>query len=265
MIREHSVVEIVSATLAGAQQVIIPTLAYAIAFIASVACLFWAATALPNNTAGSIGFIVTAAAALFAHSLFSASMSRALLPSAGGIASSAWKLSLAWILVMVVAAILATSIVLFFSLIGSSLGVVSGESGQDITDMAAQMRQSGTFYPLFALFLLTLLGVVWFAVRMMLFATATATRDAVHVFRTWAWTKGHFSGLALGMLAFIALPVAALSYAAAVVIKATPLVADPALAAGTSAAISAILLVPAFWLAHGFTAFAVNHLAPDGV
>ena len=96
---------------------------------------------------------------------------------------------------IVIAAIAFSIVVLFFSLIGASLGAGSGEPGQNITDMTDQMRENGTFWPLFVIFIATLFGLFWFAVRLMTFAAASATRGAVHVFRTWYWTKGAFAVL----------------------------------------------------------------------
>ena len=254
--------EIVSATLTGARRIMWPTLGHAALFVVSIAVLFWSAIALPERSLGSVSFAALTAATLFAYCVFSAAMHRALVPSSGGLFAAAWKLLLAWMLILVVAAIGATMIVLFFSLIGSSLGVVSGESGQDITDMTAQMRAGGTFYPLFALFMATLVGVFWFAVRMMLFAAATVSRGAVHVFRSWAWTKGHFFVLAAGMATFVILPVIALSYAAGAATTFVPQgIGEPA-AAGLSAGLTAIALTPAAWLGHGFAAHALSALAP---
>lgn len=257
--------EMLSATLIGARQIVQPTLGFAALFMAAIGFLFWSALALPESMLGSIAFAALTAATLFAHSLASASMYRSLLPSQGGLIKAAWKLTLAWLLIMVVAAIGATMIVLFFSLIGSSLGVVSGETGQDIADMTAQMRDGGTFYPLFILFLMTLFGVFWFAVRMMLFAGGTATFGRVHVFRAWPWTKGHFLGLATGMVLFIILPVIVLSYVSLLVTDPVPETLDPAVRSGLTAVLTAIVLLPAAWLGHSFVAQALKALAPkDG-
>ncbi|MEO0608291.1 MAG: hypothetical protein AAFY82_08660, partial [Pseudomonadota bacterium] len=138
------------------------------------------------------------------------------------------------------------------------LGVASGEAGQDISDMAAQMRESGTFWPLFVVFVVTLFGVFWFAVRMMLFASSSATRGSVHVFRTWYWTKGHFRMLGPALIVLIVLPIAGFSSAAAII--AAPLT-NPAL---NTAAVSALML-PTAWLGHGFAAAIYNRLAPEQV
>ena len=244
-----------AATVSGAGQVAIPTLGYAAGFVGATVLMMWGAGALPETTAGTIGFLLVVAASIAAHSLFSAVMYRRLVPSEGTLPNAVWKLTFAWALIVVVAAILATAIVLFFSLIGSSLGVVSGEAGQDITDMTAQMRAGGTFYPLFALFLLTLLGVFWFTVRMMLFAVASASRGAVHVFRTWSWTKGHAFPMALGALVFIVAPISVLGTIAANLV-------DGGMHIAVSTGIVVLLQVPAAWLGHAFAAAVYVRLSP---
>lgn len=254
-----SIPETFLAALTGARQVAMTTLAYAFGFVVAVALMVWGAEALPETMAGSLGFLILTVLAMAAYCLFSAAMYRCLVSSAGTLGMAAGKLVLAWILVFVIAAILATAFVLFFSLIGSSLGVVSGEEGQDITDMTAQMRESGTFYPLSVVFMLTLFGVLWFAVRMMLFGVATAARGTVHVFRTWAWTKGHAVPMAVGALVFAVAPVIVLGYASANVAGVLSLSNNAVLAAG----LAAIFQVPAAWLGHGFAATIYTRLAPS--
>ncbi len=255
-----SISETFAATLAGLRQIAGPTAGPAGLFAVSVGIMVWAAEALPETAIGTLTFYSMVAFAVLAHSLFSAAMYRRLVPSAGTLWTSVWKLTLAWMLIIVIAAILATAMVLFFSLIGSSLGVVSGEAGQDITDMTAQMRDSGTFYPLFALFLLALLGVFWFAVRMMLFAVATVGRGAVHVFRTWSWSKGHVLPMAAGMILFMIVPAIVLGYGAAGLINALPGLQSAAMAAG----FAVLLQVPAAWLGHSFSAAIYARIAPAG-
>lgn len=253
-----SIPELFSATLTGVRQIAVPTAGPALVFSLAVGAMFWGAEALPETTAGSFGFYLLVVIAVLAHSLFSASMYRTLVQTTGTLWTSVWKLTLAWMLMIVIVAILATALVLFFSLIGSSLGVVSSEPGQDIIDMTAQMREGGTFYPLFGLFLLALLGVFWFAVRMMLFAAATVARGAVHVFRTWAWTKGYVLPLSVGMVALIAVPVIALGYAA----NGLTGLLSSLQSGAVSAVIACLIQVPAAWFGHSFAAAVYNRIAP---
>jgi len=246
-----------------AARLIAPSLPFAALFVVAAGILVWAAGALPDGSASFAFFSALTFAALFAHALFSAAMYRATLSPARGLLHSAWKLTLAWMLVMIVASIGAVMILLFFSLIGASLGVVSGEAGQEITDMTAQMRAGGTFWPLFAVLVMTLFGLFWFAVRMMLFAGATVIRSQVHVFRSWSWTKGYFRILAPLMIVLIIVPVTLLTAAAHGVSDAVIGVADTPVKAGLSAALSVLILLPSAWLGHGFAVSALARLLPE--
>ena len=250
-------------SLSRTARLIVPTGPFALLFVAATGILVWAAAALPYGGAGFALFAGLSFVALFAHSLFSAAMYRATLTPAGGLMHGAWKLTLAWLLIMVVASIGATIILLFFSLIGASLGVVSGEAGQEITDMTAQMHEGGTFWPLFALFVMTLFGVFWFAVRMMLFAGATVIRSQVHVFRSWSWTKGHFFILAPLTLILLIAPFAVLSVVATHLSGYIIGAAVTPLQAGLTAAITVLLLLPSAWLGHGVVSSAMARLMPD--
>lgn len=257
-----SITSLFQDSLNRAGRVIVPSLPFGLLFIAASGVIVWAAGALPEGSGGSFAFVCVAFATLFAHSLFSASMYRALLPHQGSLLSSAWKLTLAWMLVMVVAAIGGSIIVLFFSLIGASFGVVSGEQGQEITDMAAQMREGGTFWPLFAVFIATLFGVFWFAVRLMLFAGASSVRGQVHVFRTWYWTKGHFRSLGPLMITLILVPVLALSWVAQSITAALIARPETPVELALSTGLVSLILLPSAWLGHGFAASALDRLAP---
>ena len=250
-------------SLARTRQLIAPSLPFAALFVGVTTLLFWGAGALPGGGAGFIVFVSLTGFWLFSHSLFSVSMYQAVLPPDRGMLSTAWKLSLAWLLIIVIAAIGATMIILFFSLIGASLGVVSGETGQEITDMTQQMHANGTFWPLFAIFILTLFGVFWFAVRMMLFAAATSARGTVHVFRTWFWTKGAFSTLAPAMVALVAVPVMGLSYIGLIITNAALGPPETSLETGFYAGLLMLISVPGAWLGHGFAAAAFAALAPE--
>lgn len=258
-----SIIELLQDSFRRTARLIAPSFPFAMGFVLVTGVLVWAAGALPDGGASFALFSSLAFVALFTHSLFSASMFRATLGTAGSLLRGAWKLTLAWLLIVVVAAIGGAIILLFFSLIGASLGVVSGEAGQEITDMTAQLRQGGTFWPLFALFMMTLAGLFWFAVRMMLFAGATVNRGQVHVFRSWSWTKGHFTNLAPLMIAFIIVPLAVSSSVAMTISDAVLGAADTPVKAGLSAALIALILLPGFWLGHGFSASALARLLPE--
>ena len=255
--------DILTDTIERTPRLIAPSAGFAALFVGAVGVLIWAAATLPDGGTGFLVFSALFFVTLYIHSLFSASMYQAVLPTETGLLASASKLSLAWVLVIVIAAIAGSIIVLFFSLIGASLGAGAGEPGQNINDMTAQMRENGTFWPLFAVFLATLFGLFWFAARLITFAAASATRGAVHVFRTWYWTKGVFAVLGPAVLVFVFGPmILALWLAttlASVLLAGTGSAAEQVLAG----LIGVICQLPAAYLGHGFAASVFERLAPD--
>lgn len=244
-------------------RLIAPSFPFAILFVVATGGMVWAAAILPETTAGTSAFFAVVFATLFAHNLFSASMYRAVLESHGGLVASAWKLTLAWLLMIVVIAIGSSMIVLFFALIGASLGVASTEVGEGVTDITVEMQANGTFWPLFGLFVATLFGVFWFAVRIILFASATTVRNQVHVFRTWYWTKGHVRALAPLMIGLIAIPVILLSFGATMLVSALLGPAETPFDVGVSTALVSLVLLPSAWLGHGFAAAVFARLEQD--
>ena len=252
---------VLTGTLERTPRLIAPSAAYAALFLVAVGVLIWGAAALPEGGSGFVAFSALFIGTLFAHSLFSASMYHAVLPTRFGLFGSAWKLTLAWILVIVIAAIAFSIVVLFFSLIGASLGAGSGAPGQNITNMTDQMRENGTFWPLFAVFIATLFGLFWFAVRLMVFAAASATRGAVHVFRTWYWTKGAFAVLGPAAILLIVLPMIAAFWISDVLVAAV----SPGMTTDTqlilAGLIGAVCQLPAAYIGHGFAATVYTHLS----
>lgn len=258
-----SISDIIKTSWNGAIRVVAPTLLFAVAFALVAGLLAWSAGVLPDGVLGTTVFTALVLATFYARCLFSAAMYRQLLPPVGSITRAASHLLWSWMLIIVVAAIMGTIVLLFFSLIGSSLGVASGGDGQGITDMTREMREAGTFYPLFALFVLTLLGIVWFAVRIMLFSVATVARGAVHVFRTWYWTKGHLRVLLPGALLFVVLPfVFSCMLGNALLAAMMPEGGSPEIA-GLGAALYLFILTPAAWLGHSFSAAVLEKLVPQ--
>mgnify|MGYP001799342537 CR=1 FL=1 len=255
--------QIVKQSLDRAKRLVVPSLPYAAGFIVTLGALIWAANVLPDGGSGFALFSVLTFATLYIHNLYSVSMYHAVLPAETGIFHAAWKLSLAWILIIVIAAIAGSMITLFFALIGASLGVGTSDDVANISDMTAQMRGSGTFWPLFLLFLATLFGIFWFAVRIMTFAAATATRGRVHVLRTWYWTKGYFRNLGPAMLLLVVIPLMVLTYLGGLVSGALIGVPSTPTEAGVSTAIVMVVLLPSAWIGHGFAVTVFELLAPE--
>ena len=98
---------------------------------------------------------------------------------------------------------------------------------------------------------------------MMTFAAASATRGAVHVFRTWYWTKGQFRVLGPALFALIVVPLGTVSYLVSIVVNA---IAGSEPVSGGFAAVLAMLammiLLPTAWLGHGLAASVYSRVAP---
>ena len=59
---------------------------------------------------------------------------------------------------------------LFFTMVGASIGIVSGTGAPSETeDIVAQMHAGGTFWPIFAVFVMAMAGMIWFISRLALF------------------------------------------------------------------------------------------------
>ena len=254
--------DLLQASVTRAQRLIVPSLPYAGIFIAASGLLIWAANVLPDGGSGFAVFAALTFVTLFAHSLFSVSMYHAVLPAQSGKLTSAWKLSLAWILVFVILAIAGSMITLFFALIGTSLGVGTSDDVGNIADMTEQMREGGTFWPVFILFLVTLFGVFWFVTRLIIFAAATAAQGTVHVLRTWYWTKGYFRVLGPLLLLLIVIPFVGLTYISGWVGQAVFSAEPSAVEAALATALGLVILLPSAWLGHGLAATAYDRLAP---
>ncbi|MEO1304834.1 MAG: hypothetical protein AAFV37_07655 [Pseudomonadota bacterium] len=262
MAQTLTIASLVQDSLAKTRTLILPSLPFAAGFCLLYGAFAWVSGVLPDDGTGTLIFLALFLGLLFAHSVFSVSMYHAVVPARAGLVGSAWKLTLAWLLMAVIAAIGASMIVLFFAVIGPSLGVGTSDDVGNISDMTAQMRENGTFGPIFAIFLAVLAGVFWFAIRMVLFAVATAARGTIHVLRTWSWTKGYAVTLAPAVFALIIVPLVALLYVSSAVTH--PLFGpDPSpLFTGVSAVITMLILLPSAWLGHGLAASIYAHIAP---
>lgn len=254
-----------AATFGAAGRMILPGLPFAVLFLGLWTGLVFVA-AQPTDGAGvNAAFFALAGLTLFGHSLFSASLYRAVLPFRTGLVQAAWKLTLAWVLITVVMAVALSIWALFFGLIGASLGLVAGtEPVGEAADMTSLLQQSGTFWPLFLIFVASFGWLFWFVTRLMTFAAATSARGQVHVFRTWGWTKGQFRVIGPALLLLVAIP-AGLGGAAALGLSglAFGLAATP-LQQALQSGLLLIGLMPAAWLGHGLAVSVYNSVADQG-
>ena len=249
-------------TLKGAGRVIVPSLPWAALFIFAWGYLIWAAAALPESAVSTALFAGLALLTLYAHSLFSVSMYRVLLGGEGSMRGAAFKLSLAWLLVFTVMAILFSIWTLFFAMVGASVGIVSGDGdASQISDITELMQQGGTFWPLFIVFVTSFFALFWFVTRLMTFAAATSYRAQVHVFRTWAWTKGYFRQLGPALFGLVFVPLVAGVMVGVMSGQAIWGNEPTALEAGLAAGLTMLAGMPAAWLGHALAAAAYEVVA----
>lgn len=259
MSKNLSLPDLIKDSFEGAARMAVPSLPYLLLFAFTSGWLAWSVHILPDDGSGTTIFALIAFVALYVHCLFSVSMYRVLLPIKGSPFAAAWKLSLAWLLIITVVAIILSMLVLFFALIPTALGVVMQQGVEPITaetiaDTSPRELLGPVFWPTFLLFLMSIAGLFWFAARVMTFAAATSSKGAIHVFRTWPWTKGLFKTTGPAMFLLIAVPVAASTWAAHLITSALFGAELTALQAAMSGAISMVILGPAAWLGHGLAA-----------
>ncbi len=104
-------------------------------------------------------------------------------------------------------------------------------------------------------------GVIsWFALRLILMGAATIDRGSAHVFRTFAWTRGHALKLGAAALATHAAPFAA-AVAANMALRAA--VPDTAIGHVIEGAAGILLFAPFLLAGHGMAAAAYRRLRPE--
>lgn len=170
-------------------------------------------------TTGLVGGLAGYAIVWAAISGWSVAMFRFLLPIGvtGRFQQDVGRVFAATGLVHLVYGLMVFILVLFLVIFSVILVVVSGvtPSGSDSADVSksiAALQQSGAIWLIYAVMLAASGVFVWFGLRLILFAAATATRGRVLVFQTWPLTKG--SVLPIGALAalFIAAPIGGALY-----------------------------------------------------
>jgi hypothetical protein len=254
----------------GAVKMIVPSLPFLALFAFASGYLAWSAQILPDTAMGTLMFALITFAGLYAHCLFSVAMYRTMLSTSAGLYLTAWKLSLAWLLLITATAVILSIFVLFFALIPTALGTVMQAgieplSQETLQDVGPRELLGPVFWPTFVMFLFGLFGLFWFATRMMTFAAATSTNGTVHVFRTWPLTKGHFKVTGPAMFLLIAIPVIALSLAAIAITRAIFGTDPTALQSGISAALTMIVMAPSAWLGHSLAGNIFKQIQPTPV
>lgn len=251
-------------SLSDAQRMIVPSLPWAALFVAVWIGTHWFLIEMPNGGAWTLLFLIAAFATLYAHALFSHAMYARVLDHQHGRFRSAWKLSLAWLLIFLLMGFVLSGFAMFYTVVATSLSIVLDLELNTPDDVRAQVMQD----PVITLFFLTifpgLVWIFWFITRLMTFAAATCSRAKIHVLRTWAWTKGHFHILGPTLLVFVFVPIALGTMTGVLVGR---LVMPETLSDAWIRAIGSGLImafsVPPAWLGHALAANVYKSLATD--
>lgn len=255
---------LIRASIGDAGRMIIPSLPWTGLFMAMWTYLFWFAASYPEGGVWTLIFFGLALVTLFTHSLFSVSLYSAVLPHQSGVLKAGWKLTLAWLLVITVLAIILSGIALFYGMVAGSIAAVIGVEAQTTRDVTSQVFRDPTITILFLTIFPFLLWIFWFVTRLMTFAAATSVRAQVHVFRTWSWTKGQFKtlGPALLILVFAPLMLAAgLSTSLNLALFGQD---TSATALALQSGLAMLAGVPVAWLGHALAANVYKTVADQG-
>ncbi|MEO1642825.1 MAG: hypothetical protein AAFR74_05765, partial [Pseudomonadota bacterium] len=105
--------------------------------------------------------------------------------------------------------------------------------------------------------------VLRFVTRLMTFAAATCSRAQIHVFRTWAWTKGHFKILGPTLFGLVFVPIGIASALGSIAGLAFPSSLDDATTRALRSGLIMAFSVPPAWLGHALAANVYKALARE--
>ena len=250
-------------TLSDATRMIVPSLTWAALFIALWGATHWFVIELPDGGVWTLLFLVAAFATLYAHALFSHAMYASVLDHEEGRWRSAWKLSLAWLLVFFAVGFVLAGFAMFYTVVATSLSIVLDLELNTPDDVREQVMRD----PVITLFFLTifpgLIWIFWFVTRLMTFAAATCSRAQIHVFRTWPWTKGHFKVLGPCLLILVFVPIGVATALAVLACQLLPATLDDAAARALRSGLIMAFCTPPAWLGHAVAANVYKALSKE--
>ena len=173
-----------------------------------------AALAALASTFGTLANFAGYALLVLAGSAWAVAIFRELIPIgvSGRFAADTWRVFIATWLFHLVSALIIFIVVLFLIILSVILIVISGyepPAGEvaDVSGSIAALQASGAIWLLYIVMLASSAALIWFGLRLVLFAAATATRGTVLVFQTWGLTKGKVVPIACLAAVFVAAPV----------------------------------------------------------
>ena len=276
-------------TLANAKRVALPTLPGLFLFAVAMGAQSWFNRLAGEGSSMMLLWMCVSLVTVFVGCFWSADMYRKLMPEAGkpNLFVDAGRLFLANLAVYGLFFIVGFLLTLFFSIFA---GILIGTSGFDPSEGEADgeavwqsieaLSNSGGAVVLYLLLFIAAASLVWLGLRLFLYGAATIGENRVTIFRSWAWTAGHVSRIALVWVLLQLLPWILLTLVASGVLHlagvdtvfsfVTAGQADAA--SGTSPLVGAALngvatlvLAPFYWLGHGLAVALFHRLAPNRV
>ncbi len=152
---------------------------------------------------------------------------------------------------------------LFFTMVGASIGIVSGTGVPSETeDIVARMHAGGTFWPIFAVFVMAMGGMIWFISRLALFTVATAATGAVHIFRTWSWTRAAQLSVLISVCLLSLMPYALYCFGCEWLIQVGALRTGGARIYSLFSIAAGLVALPLIWVQHALAVRLFCALAP---
>jgi len=276
-------------SLTGARAVIVPSLPWLMLFAFVAGYRAWLSAGLVGSQANFAIDVGLLLCTLYAGCLFSAVIYKRLLPEAGSkLRSAALRLTLANLLLYMAVLIILFILALFLSIFSAVMvGLTDYDPSKadpsEVASSLAALQESGTIWPLYVLLGASIVGMVWFALRMIVFGAATVAAGKVTVFQSWPWTKRHVltilgPAIVLQVVVFAVLFVAGEALTKALGVPSTFMLTferESTLSfefgevertldqIGIGTAIRTLMLAPFWWLGHALAVVLYRRLAPE--
>ena len=276
--------------LGNARAVALPTLPGLLLFAAAMGGQSWFNRLAADGSSFMLLWMCVSLVTIFVGCFWSADMYRKLLPDSGvrTVFVDAGRLFLASLAVYGLYFIVGFLLTLFFSIFA---GILIGTAGYDPSEDAGSseavwesiqaLSNSGGAVLLYILLFVAAAGLVWLGLRLFLFGAATVGERRLTIFRSWSWTSGHVSRIALLWVVLQLAPWIVLTLLASGFLHLAGVdtvfsfttagqaqpgdVALPAWLHAGLTSLATLILAPFYWLGHGLAVALYKQLAPDRV
>ncbi|RIJ28417.1 hypothetical protein [Henriciella mobilis] len=274
----------------NARSIALPTLPGLLLFAAAMGGQSWFNRLAADGSSFMLLWMCVSLVTIFVGCFWSADMYRKLMPDSGvrTVFVDAGRLFLASLAVYGLYFIVGFLLTLFFSIFA---GILIGTAGYDPSENAGSteavwesiraLSNSGGAVLLYILLFVAAAGLVWLGLRLFLFGAATVGERRLTIFRSWSWTSGHVSRIALLWVVLQLAPWIVLTLLASGFLHLMGVdtifsfttagqgpTGDAAVPAGLYAGLTSVatlIMAPFYWLGHGLAVTLYNQLAPNRV